>query len=146
MKGSYETTCLIEAAECEATVGHGKSGNHPDEERELELYIRDYSVYLNEQQSYSHDSLVRAAETEGKQYFVEIPADLRNEIYRLVIPTRTVRWFDPSEPRENRISFREPAVLIRINRQVRDEAWPIFYKENKFIFRIRAMDASTLVK
>ncbi|KAF7194813.1 hypothetical protein HII31_03834 [Pseudocercospora fuligena] len=155
MEGPYETISLIDAAEREVVAEHGQSGNHPDEdlELELELYIRDYFVHLNGQHPYSYESSVRAAEIEGKQYFLEMPAELRNEIYRMVLPTQTVRWFDPSRPhkdpinvrREDRIRFSEPAVL-QVNRQMREEAWSIYYKQNQFIFNMWAMDARTLVK
>ncbi|KXT15109.1 hypothetical protein AC579_6450 [Pseudocercospora musae] len=85
MEGPYEDTCLIEAAECQTTFEHGQSGIHPDEDLELELYIKDYVFHLNRQRPYSYESSVRAAEIEGKQYFLEIPAELRNEIYRMVL-------------------------------------------------------------
>lgn len=146
MEEPYETTRPSDAAECEPSVKRDQPGEQLGEDLELELYARDYSVRWKGQQPYSHDQLVKAAEIDGKQYFLEMPAELRNEIYRMALPTRTVRWFDRSSPLKNdHIDFDEPA-LLKVNRQIRDEAWSIYYMENKFIFHMWCLDASTLVK
>ncbi|USW58685.1 hypothetical protein Slin15195_G120040 [Septoria linicola] len=82
----------------------------------------------------------------GKQdtisLFLELPTELRNDIYRLVL----VR---PKHKRDVVTTIdtipKEPALLLTC-RQIRGEALGIYFRENKFTFRIRDCDAEVYLK
>lgn len=67
--------------------------------------------------------------------FSDIPAELRNDIYRRCLTSRR-----PLEI-EVDFSFRVPA-LLQVSRQIRTEASPIFLYENRLLFDFSDLDCS----
>ncbi|WPB02238.1 uncharacterized protein RHO25_006872 [Cercospora beticola] len=72
---------------------------------------------------------------------LRLPAELRDEIYRLATPLAPDAW-EFTFTSANRPS--EPPLLF-VNRQIRAEASSVYYKQNKFIFEIQNLDASTYI-
>ncbi|GIZ44280.1 hypothetical protein CKM354_000748300 [Cercospora kikuchii] len=81
------------------------------------------------------------AESDSIPPLLRLPAELRDEIYRLATLMAPETWalamtFNkcPDEP-----------PLLFVNRQIRAEASSIYYKQNNFIFQIRNLDARTYI-
>lgn len=60
--------------------------------------------------------------------FLDLPAELRNEVYRLAFVTG--KWFNFGSPQE----FERSSAFLRTCRQVHDEGRSILYSENEFFF------------
>lgn len=75
------------------------------------------------ERSATHD--VRTSST--KATLLSLPAEIRNEIYRLVVVDPERVFLSPRFP----ASCQEP-VLLRVNRQVRSEVLPMYYGLNCF--------------
>ena len=87
---------------------------------------------------------------------LRLPAELRDEIYRLAAPLKYHEVFrsrlSPYRPRQRARVFttdmpppEEPALLY-VNRQVRQEASAVYYKKNRFTFMIEDLNARTYIK
>lgn len=84
--------------------------------------------------------------TEDKKmepHFFRLSPELRNEIYRLVIPTGCSFYIDDRYASPD--TGAEPAVL-RTNRQIRNEAITIYYQENEWNFPMRNFDAGCYIE
>lgn len=74
--------------------------------------------------------VVPLVEQEPHQYagFLDLPAELRNEIYRLIFVTEDVFNFDSPS------NFNRTAAFLRTCKQVHNEGRTILYSENHFLF------------
>lgn len=74
--------------------------------------------------------LVHQSEQERRQYagFLDLPAELRNEIYRLIFVTPDCFNFDSPS------NFSRSAAFLRTCKQVHEEGRSILYSENHFLF------------
>lgn len=66
--------------------------------------------------------------------FLDLPRELRDEIfeYLVVKPTNTITMLESSQNcAQNEVSAAQPAIS-RVNRQIRAESLPMFYKRNLF--------------
>lgn len=88
-------------------------------------------------------------EVEEQSPLLRLPAELRDEIYRLATPlvyasnatwNRGIQLFTTDRPPPL-----EPG-LLRVNLQVREEASAVYYKKNKFIFEIENLNATHYIK
>lgn len=69
-----------------------------------------------------------------------LPAELRNRIYRHALVK------DHLISIQKHVELPLPPGLLQVNRQIRAEAYQIYYLENNFGFTIRDYDASTLIR
>lgn len=70
-------------------------------------------------------------------YLLELPAELRNRIYELVL-------LSPNKINVRK-NFKPPGILAA-SRQIRSEAWKIFFAQNDFRFIIHSCDGSLVLK
>lgn len=66
--------------------------------------------------------------------FLDLPRELRDEIYEYLVvkPTNTITMLENHNCFQNEISAAQPAIS-RVNRQIRLESLPMFYKRNVFM-------------
>lgn len=73
---------------------------------------------------------------EGRKIsFLDLPAEIRNEIYLLALPVHTTIQLSESLPEKatsTKQYFHEEPALLAVSRQIREEASPVFYGINTF--------------
>lgn len=75
--------------------------------------------------------------TPNKCHLLELPGELRNRIYRFALVNEgviIVTAAGPSEP-----------ALLRCNKEIRQEAVTIYYRENKFKYQVRNFNGSASI-
>lgn len=66
--------------------------------------------------------------------FLDLPRELRDEIFEYIIvkPTNTITMLENHNCFQNEVSAAQPAIS-RVNKQIRAESLPMFYKRNLFL-------------
>lgn len=66
--------------------------------------------------------------------FLDLPREIRDEIYEYLVvkPTNTITMLENHNCFQNEVSAAQPAIS-RVNRQIRLESLPMFYKRNVFM-------------
>ena len=66
--------------------------------------------------------------------FLDLPQEIRDEIYEYIVvkPTNTITMLENHNCFQNEVSAGQPAIS-RVNRQIRAESLPMFYRRNLFM-------------